>query len=112
MYLRFQIDRTNQKSGQATGIFTLAHQLIDTDQLNESDVRAIRSLFHWFQTYLPMPTEARMDKKGISWFKKDKEDMISKAHELKSILDHAGHAVNVIETHSPGEIVYQDDYQI
>ena len=48
----------------------------------------------------------------MSWFKASAKEHISKAFELKSVLEENGYAIEVLKESRLGYVVYEDDYQV
>ncbi len=49
---------------------------------------------------------------AISWFKGSAQEMISKFRDLISILEQHDYPVRMLKTERPGQILYEDEFQI
>lgn len=75
----------------------------------------------WFSANLELPDRFSKssskgnylrDTKGLSWFKASAKEHISKAFELKSVLEGNGFVIEVLKENRVGYIVYEDDFQV
>ena len=81
---------------------------------------AIRREIDWFCEYLPSPNEHFFEVRsrkvmrtvGICWFKSDARNMIRHAFTLKALLEECGYFITTQGTDNPGQILYQDKFQI
>jgi hypothetical protein len=56
--------------------------------------------------------EASREESLLEWFKDSAKEHIAKMHALKQILEAHGVVVDVIQTHRPGYVVYEDEFQV
>tara|TARA_B100001989_G_C24452133_1_gene419560 strand:- start:19 stop:387 length:369 start_codon:yes stop_codon:yes gene_type:complete len=119
MYIRFEIDKRDTRSGRPTGMFTLAYDLIEDIDTENYQRAKIKELLNYFGDKLPVPTKFakgkntyHKNKHGISWLKSEATEMVSKFWELKIILEEYGHHIIVTKQDYVGKIVYEDDFQV
>ncbi|MGJ8628146.1 MAG: hypothetical protein ACSHXB_14395 [Sulfitobacter sp.] len=121
MYLRFVYSKPVDGMKSREGIFQAAGELAHDPLISDHVVASVDRLRLWFSANLERPerfsktsSKGNYDKdtKGLSWFKPSAAEYISKAFELKSILEENGYAVDVLKETRLGYIVYEDDYQI
>lgn len=118
MYLRFEIDKIDEDSGRNMGIFMAMEELQYDDMLYDYEKELADEIYKWFGRNLRVPTvqssESNKYKKSgaISWFKSTAITHISKMRLYCSILEAHDVSVNQIITERPGNIVYEDKYQV
>jgi hypothetical protein len=120
MFIRFAITQKECDSSRGSGIFQVASQLRDSEELYEHEHNRIRELLDWFNTHLEKPSRFtaskppyyRKQQRAISWFKDSANTHISKARELAAIIEDQGIAVQAIMSNRVGYIVYEDAYQV
>lgn len=100
------------------GVFVLCGML-DLDRVRRvkpRDRAAIRSHIDWFNEHLPAPPEEvyrnRNGERPFTWFKSEAPEMFQRAYEMARLAREYGHLTRVIKTRNPGEIVYEDDWQV
>ena len=101
----------NTKTGK--GIFSILNQMTTDDVMDEEDVGLFREIDAWFATELPWPPQCKRQEKVICYFKTENSEMMMKMiNPLMWLLERYNHPYYVIYTNFPGEIVYEDEYQI
>jgi len=78
------------------------------------------SEIEWFNNHLPAPhywcfkyrNVRGYHRDPVSWFKPSASQMIKHAQSLKRLVEEAGIPIQEVISYSPGEIVYEDEYQI
>ena len=101
--------------GAAVGVFVAVDHLRRADLLSLAEEDAYFEIDNWFNENLPNPPlYADGNPRGaITWFKRDSSaDMLGRLEPLTQILD--AHGVTWVNTccDDPGEILYEDAYQI
>jgi len=119
MFLRFIGLEIDLRTGKRKGIFTLAYDLIDSNNLLEHEEDYLRSLLIWFKQSLPVPTkfsknrnDSHKENISTSWFKDSATEIISKIREIQLILENNEIFVEVQQSKKPGYIIYEDEFQI
>lgn len=119
MFIRFEIEHKDKRTGKYTGIFTLAYELSRDQELEFYQRKKILELLDYFEKELPVPSKWTSQNKkytrnphGISWLKSDATEMVSKFWELKIILEDYGHLIKVTKANFVGRIIYSDEYQV
>ena len=101
----------NTKSGK--GIFSMLNQMVTDGTMDEEDVGLFREIDSWFAEELPWPPQCRRQEKVICFFKTENTQMMMKMiNPLLWLLERYQHPYYVIYTNFPGEIVYEDEYQV
>jgi hypothetical protein len=120
MFLRFALKRLNGDSGERDGFFSAAYELagrpdapVYLDHLEEH--------LAWFRRELATPPRfnrstskgaSRRNARGLSWFKPTAKVHIARAYAMRLILEEHGFATELMKSHRPGYVVYDDDHQI
>lgn len=118
MFLRFEIEEKDQDSGHKMGLFSAMGELVHDGVLYEYEIDLEKEIYSWFKENLKVPRVQASDsayyaKPGaISWFKNSAIDHIDKMRQYAQILDAHGVSVLQVKTDRPGNIVYEDKYQI
>jgi len=95
------------------GIFSMLNQMVTDHVLDEEDEGLFKEIDIWFAEELPWPPPCQRQEKVICYFKTENTEMMMKMiNPLMWLLEKYQHPYNVIYTNFPGEIVYEDDYQI
>ncbi len=101
----------NTRSGK--GIFSMLNQMITDNVMEQEDADLFHEIDSWFAEELPWPEPCQRQEKVICYFKTENTDMMMKMiNPLLWLLERYQHAYYVVYTNFPGEIVYEDDYQI
>lgn len=118
MYVRFVAGDCYDDAYWATGVLCNARAMKDDGRLDPWADERVQEIFDWFNTNLPCPNWTMMKASGkwtqdaVSWFKDSSVECIAYARELMEILRVQGHPGRMIRTEKPGEIVYEDEFQI
>ncbi|MGB5216460.1 MAG: hypothetical protein WBN88_22785 [Anderseniella sp.] len=103
------------------GFFQAAAELVHDPETDAYSTSRTNELRVWFSENLDRPDRFsnssskgyyRRSTKGLSWFKASAKEHISKAFELKSVLEENGYAIEVLKESRLGYVVYEDDYQV
>ena len=101
----------NTKTGK--GIFSMLNQMVTDGTMEEEDVGLFREIDSWFADELPWPPQCQRQEKVVCYFKTENTQMMMKMiNPLFWLLERYKHPYYVIYTNFPGEIVYEDDFQI
>jgi len=117
MYVRFVTTNLLVNLRMAAGVFRIVHKVEDDTQVPDYERERLRDLIDWFNENLRVPSRfsrsgRRREYKAVCWFKPSARAHIEKMREIVWILEANGVFVQMIKTHNPGYIVYEDDYQI
>ncbi len=110
-YIRFQTPLRCGATGRPLGIFQAAGRVEDWPDLPAATHDWLRETLQWFNHNLTFP---RLDGawRPIFWFRDDAQAVVSRVWELIAILRDEGVGVCMRRTREPGQIVYEDDFQI
>jgi hypothetical protein len=115
--LRFVGPDIDPRTGQPTGLMTLAYELGDSGDINHADAMQLHAHLEWIQKTIPIPTRfARRrngyhkETHGLSWVKAEAGEFVRHLHAIADIL--ARYDTVVVRTARPGYIVYEDDWQV
>ena len=112
-YVRIQGREVAANTGQGAGIFSMCWKLIQNDVMDEEDVALFKEIDSWFAEELPFPAPCRRKERVICFFKcENAELMMRMITPAMWLLDRYHHPFYVIYTNDPGEIVYEDEYQV
>ena len=112
-YVRIQGNEFARNTMRAKGIFSMCWQLIRDDVMDEEDAELFKEIDAWFAENLPFPPQCRNQEPVVCWFKtENSEEMLRMIRPALWLLDKYNHPYFLVYTNTPGEIVYEDRYQI
>ena len=112
-YLRIQGKEIAENTMHAKGVFSICMQMLRDDVMDKEDADLYREIDDWFAKELPWPDPCKRQEKVICWFKTENADMMMKMMQpVMWLLERYNHPYYVVYTNFPGEIVYEDEYQV
>ena len=112
-YVRIQGKNLARNTMQAKGIFSMCWQLIQQEVMDEEDADLYREIDDWFAENLPWPPQCKRQEPVVCWFKTENSDeMLKMIRPALWLLERYNVPYFLVYTNTPGEIVYEDQYQI
>ncbi|MBQ3379606.1 MAG: hypothetical protein IJG50_07065 [Clostridia bacterium] len=112
-YLRIQGQELARNTMYAKGVFSRCWQLIQNDKMDEEDADLYREIDDWFAQCLPWPPQCRNQERVVCFFKTENSDeMMKMIRPALWLLEKYNHPYYLVYTNTPGEIVYEDKYQV
>ena len=112
-YVRIQGKELAKNTMYAKGIFSMCWQLIQNDVMEEEDADLYREIDDWFAHNLPWPPQCKNREPVVCWFKTENSDeMMKMIRPALWLLERYHHPYFLVYTNDPGEVVYEDQYQI
>ena len=112
-YVRIQGLELAENTMYAKGIFSMCWQLIQNDVMEEEDKELFKEIDAWFAEILPWPEPCKRQEKVVCFFKtENSEEMMKMIRPALWLLERYEHPYYVVYTNTPGEIVYEDQYQV
>ena len=112
-YVRIQGKELARNTMFAKGVFSMCWQLIQNDVMIEEDADLYREIDSWFAKHLPYPPPCKNQESVVCWFKTENSDeMLKMIRPALWLLERYDHPYYIVFTNTPGEIVYEDKYQI
>lgn len=112
-YVRIQGKNLARNTMQAKGIFSMCWQLIQQEVMDEEDADLYREIDDWFAENLPWPPQCKRQEPVVCWFKTENSDeMLKMIRPALWLLERYDVPYFLVYTNTPGEIVYEDQYQI
>jgi hypothetical protein len=112
-YVRIQGKELAQNTMYAKGVFSMCWQLIQDDVMDEEDAGLYKEIDGWFAEHLPWPPPCKRQEKVVCWFKTENSDeMMKMIRPALWLLERYDHPYYLVFTNTPGEIVYEDQYQV
>ena len=112
-YVRIQGKALAKNTMHAKGIFSMCWQLIQEDVMEEEDADLYREIDDWFAETLPWPEPCKRQEPVVCWFKTENtHEMMKMIRPALWLLERYNHPYYVVYTNTPGEIVYEDQYQV
>ena len=112
-YVRIQGRELAENTKYAKGIFSMCWQLIQDNVMEEEDADLFKEIDAWFADVLPYPPPCKKQEPVVCFFKTENtEEMMKYITPAMWLLDKYNHPFFVVYTDSPGEIVYEDEYQV
>ena len=96
------------------GVFSMCWQLVQNDVMEEEDAALFKEIDSWFSNHLPDPPKCKNQERVICFFKtENSEEMMKMIRPACWLLEKYNHPYFLVYTNTPpGEIVYEDQYQI
>lgn len=112
-YVRIQGKELAANTKYAKGVFSMCWQLIQDDVMEEEDADLFKEIDLWFSEELPYPPQCMNREKVVCFFKTDNsKEMMKMINPAMWLLEKYNHPFDVVYTNFPGEIVYEDEYQV
>ena len=112
-YMRIQGRELARNTMHGKGVFSMCWQLVQNDVMDEEDADLFREIDDWFAEHLPFPPQCRNQEPVICWFKTENtEEMMKMIRPALWLLERYNHPYFLVYTNTPGEIVYEDQYQV
>jgi hypothetical protein len=112
-YVRIQGRELAENTMYAKGIFSMCWQLIQNDVMDEEDVGLFKEIDSWFAENLPWPEPCKNREKVVCFFKTENtEEMMRMIRPALWLLERYHHPYYLVYTNDPGEIIYEDKYQV
>ena len=112
-YVRIQGRELARNTMFAKGIFSMCWQMIQQDVMEEEDADLYREIDSWFAEKLPWPPQCRNQEPVVCWFKtENSEEMLKMIRPAMWLLEKYNHPYYLVYTNTPGEIVYEDQFQV
>ncbi|MBR3228459.1 MAG: hypothetical protein IKF68_07970 [Erysipelotrichaceae bacterium] len=112
-YMRIQGKELASNTMYAKGIFSMCWQLIQKNTMEEEDALLFKEIDSWFAENLPWPEPCKRQERVVCFFKTENtEEMMKMIKPALWLLDKYEHPFYVVYTNTPGEIVYEDKYQV
>lgn len=112
-YVRIQGRELAENTMYAKGIFSICWQLIQNDVMDEEDIGLFKEIDSWFAENLPWPEPCKRREKVVCFFKTENtEEMMKMIRPALWLLERYNHPYFLVYTNTPGEIIYEDKYQV
>ena len=112
-YVRIQGKELAANTRHPKGVFSMCWQLVQDNVMEEEDADLFKEIDAWFADKLPYPPQCKNQEKVICFFKTENtEEMMKYITPALWLLDKYNHPYYLVYTNYPGEIVYEDDFQI
>lgn len=112
-YCRIQGRELAANTKWGKGVFSMLHQMVTDGVMEKEDADLFLEIDAWFADVLPWPPQCQRQEKVICYFKAQNTEMMMKMiHPMLWLLERYKKPYYVIYTNMPGEIVYEDEYQI
>ena len=112
-YVRIQGQELAENTMYAKGVFSMCWQMIQNDEMIEEDAELYQEIDDWFAENLPWPSQCMNQEKVVCFFKtENSEEMMKMIRPALWLLERYDHPYYLVFTNSPGEIVYEDHYQV
>ena len=112
-YVRIQGRELAANTMYAKGIFSMCWKLIQDDVMEEEDADLFKEIDRWFAEILPFPPPCNNKERVVCFFKTENtEEMMKLIRPALWLLEKYHHPYFLVYTNTPGEIVYEDQYQV
>lgn len=112
-YVRIQGRELAEFTNYANGVFGIFRDFEKKHVMTEEDAELYREVVAFFTETLPFPPMCNDRKPVICFFKTENADeMMRFMRPLLWLLERYNHPYDIIYTNFPGNIIYEDEYQI
>ncbi|MBQ7186369.1 MAG: hypothetical protein IJR91_01925 [Ruminococcus sp.] len=112
-YVRIQGKELAINTKYAKGIFSMFQKLIRDGVMEQEDADLFQEIDLWFSEVLPYPPHCMRRENVVCFFKTENTEFMMKMMKpLMWLLERYGQQYFVVYTNTPGEIVYEDEYQV
>ena len=112
-YCRIQGKELAANTRTGKGIFSIFNKMVEDNVMDEEDYGLFKEIDEWFADELPWPPQCQRQEKVICYFKVENTEMMMKMiNPLLWLLERYNHPYYVVYTNFPGEIVYEDEFQV
>lgn len=112
-YVRIQGKKLARNTMQGKGIFSVCWQPIQDNVMEGEDADLFKEIDSWFAEHLPWSPQCKKQEPVVCWFKtENSEEMLKMIRPAMWLLDRYNVPYYLVYTNTPGEIVYEDQYQI
>lgn len=111
MLLRFQGQQPNLGTASKLGIFQLA---LDRPDLPKYAFDELQTNMAWLRQHLKSPEILDEDEhyRAIAWFKPEAHEPLERIWAIKAVLEEFGYPIDLVKTTTPGQVIYEDEWQI
>lgn len=112
-YMRIQGRDLAANTLTGRGVFSMCMQMVRDKVMEQEDEELYMEIDSWFADNLPWPPQCKNQESVICFFKTENADeMIKWMKPALWLLDRYNQPYYLVYTNTPGEIVYEDQYQI
>jgi len=112
-YVRIQGKALAKNTMHPKGVFSMFMQMIEQDVMDDEDKELYLEIDSWFAENLPWPPPCKRQEAVVCWFKTENSDeMLKMIRPALWLLEKYDRPYYLVFTNTPGEIVYEDHYQI
>jgi hypothetical protein len=105
---------TDRDSGRKLGVLVAAHRLRDEADLTSEEHTILGEALGWFNQNLNIPECLKKpeNRRALSWFKPTAKKPLARMWSLVEVLRAHGVNITVHKARDPGEILYEDGWQV
>ena len=112
-YVRIQGREINANTKYGMGVFSMCWKMVQDDVMDAEDADLYKEIDSWFVENLPFPPQCMNKENVVCFFKTENADLMMKMiTPAMWLLERYNHPFYVVYTNTPGEIVYEDEYQV
>ena len=112
-YVRIQGRNLAANTMTGKGVFSLCMELIRSKRMEQEDADLYMEIDSWFAENLPWPEQCKRQERVVCYFKTENaEEMLKWIRPALWLLTRYDVPYYLVYTNTPGEIVYEDQYQI
>ena len=112
-YVRIQGKELAANTKYAKGIFSICWKLVQDSVMDDEDAELFKEIDDWFRYELPFPEPCKKRENVVCFFKTENaEEMLKMIRPALWLLEKYNHPYYLVYTNTPGEVVYEDQYQV
>lgn len=112
-YVRIQGRNLAANTMTGKGVFSLCMELVRSKRMEQEDEELYMEIDSWFAENLPWPEQCKRQERVVCYFKTENAvEMLKWIKPALWLLTRYDVPYYLVYTNTPGEIVYEDQYQI
>lgn len=112
-YVRIQGRNLAANTMTGKGVFSLCMELVRSKRMEQEDEDLYMEIDSWFAENLPWPEQCKRQERVVCYFKTENAvEMLKWIKPALWLLTRYDVPYYLVYTNTPGEIVYEDQYQI
>jgi len=112
-YVRIQGREIAEFTNYANGVFGIFRDFEKKHVMTDEDAELYNEVVNFFSEQLPWPPMCNSQQRVVCFFKTENSDeMMRYMKPMLWLLERYNHPYDLVYTNFPGNIVYEDDYQV
>lgn len=111
-FIRSQTGLRLEGTCLSQGVFAAVGHLEDSTDIDEWSEQRLHYACEWFNQHVPVPSLEREHYRALFWFRESCTELIHRLWDVVYVLREHGIDVDLLHSSNPGQVCYEDRYQI